>query len=240
MMGIQKKSDLIEVSFYMIKKYSHYFNNRLELFLTKSEDYWDKNSKSRKDRILSYVNYEKTNLIMPHQVHGDKVVVIAEDSKDIECDGIIYNGKSDLVGAINVADCIPVCVYDYNNNYIALIHSGWRGTIKKIVIKTVYKMLKLGAKKNSLGVFIGPSIRGCCYQVENFFASKFDDSCVIEKDGVFFVDLASQLLQDLKDESILRKNIFIDESCTFESPSLHSYRRDKSKSGRMSLVAYMK
>ena len=222
----------------MVKKYSHYFNHKIELFLTQSKNCWSKGAKNRKVEILDYI--QKNTLIMPMQVHSDKVLNVSEQSDNVECDAIIYNARSDLAGAINVADCVPICIYDCNNDYIALIHSGWKGTLKKIVIKTVRKMLTLGATKDSLSIFIGPSIRGCCYKVEDFFASKFDISCTAKRGEFFYVDLTSQILKDLEPESIPGSNIFIDNSCTFEDSSLHSFRRDGDKSGRMSLVAYMR
>ena len=50
----------------------------------------------------------------------------------------------------------------------------------------------------------------------------------------------TQILKDLECELVPRDNILIDESCTYEDLKLHSYRRDLDKSGRMSLVAYMR
>ena len=222
----------------MIRTYSHYFDNKIELFLTQADSHWSNNTDSRQVEILNYS--QKNKVIMPNQIHSDKVLIVAEDSDDIQCDAIIYNSRLGFAGAINVADCVPICIYDSITGYIALIHSGWKGTLKKIAIKTLNKMLDLGVRKDSVTIFIGPSIRGCCYEVEDFFASKFYKSSVLKKSNLFYVDLISQILQDLEYESIPRDNIFIDESCTFEDLNLHSFRRDANKSGRMSLVAYMK
>ena len=222
----------------MLRKYSHFSNNGLEVFLTENHSCWSSDIDSRRSQILNYS--KKNKLIMPHQVHGDKVVVVSESFDDVECDAIVYKNSLDLVGAINVADCVPICMYDDISGYIALVHSGWRGTLKKIVVKTLNEMLRLGSRRKSIKVFIGPSIRGCCYEVESFFASKFYSTSVIKKTNKFYVDITSNILRDLKRELIPRNNIFIDMSCTFEDSKLHSYRRDLNNSGRMSLVAYMK
>jgi len=224
----------------MIENYSHYFKNKIKLFLTCSDKYWDEIDSVRENKISDYIQYEGSKVIMPNQIHGDKIVVASNDFDRNECDAIIFNGKSNLVGAINVADCMPICIYDSNNNYIALVHSGWKGTLKKITIKTICKMLDLGSDRGSLKIFIGPSIRGCCYQVGESFVSDFSDSCITSKGGSFYLDLASQLLLDLKNENIPKNNIFMNESCTFDSLNYHSFRRDGGLSGRMSLIAYMK
>ena len=222
----------------MVRDYSHYFNDNIVVFLTENNDYWNKKNDSRFNQILNYT--KRSNLIMPNQVHGDNLIVVTQKSKDIECDSIIFSSSSDLIGAINIADCVPVFIYDSLSGYLALVHSGWRGTLKKIVIKTINKMISLGATNKSMKIFIGPSIRGCCYKVEDFFASKFYKSCVLKESGEFYVDLKSQIFKDLECALIPKSNIFIDNSCTFEDLNLHSYRRDSVRSGRMSLVAYMR
>ncbi len=221
----------------MLRKYSNFFTNGLEVFLTENDSSWSSEIDSKKNQILNYSR--KNKLIMPRQVHGDKVLLVSELFDDLECDAIIYKSSLDLVGAINVADCVPICMYDYISGYIALVHSGWRGTLKKIVVQTLNEMLRLGSSRKSIKVLIGPSIRGCCYEVESFFASKFHSTSVTKKTNKFYVDITSNILCDLQRELIPRDNIFIDESCTFEDSKLHSYRRDLHNSGRMSLVAYM-
>tara|TARA_Y100000768_G_scaffold251645_1_gene191178 strand:+ start:1365 stop:2042 length:678 start_codon:yes stop_codon:yes gene_type:complete len=222
----------------MLRKYSHFFEDGIEVFLTENQDSWSDDIDSRRTEILNYS--KKNKLIMPRQVHGDKVMVISEICDDVECDAIIYNRSLDIAGAINVADCVPICMYDCVSGYIALIHSGWRGTLKMIAVKTLSEMLRLGSSARSIKVFVGPSIRGCCYEVEDFFASKFYKSSTIEKSNKFYVDIVTQILQDLEREFVPRENIFIDDTCTYEDLKLHSYRRDSDKSGRMSLVAYMR
>ena len=223
----------------MLVDYSHYFNNKIRLFLTQANDYWDRDyPNSRKNKIIEYFQIKDKKVIIPKQIHSDLVINLSENSNDLECDAIIYKQESNLVGAIHIADCVPICIYDNQTGYIALIHSGWKGTLKKITIKTINRLLELGSDKDSLKIFIGPSIRSCCYQVEDFFASKFHPLSVSNKRGVFFVDLTIQTQIDLEGILIPKKNIFIDNLCTFDNHNCHSFRRDKQQSGRMSFIAY--
>ena len=49
---------------------------------------------------------------------------------------------------------------------VGVFHAGWRGTVKRIVEKGVGEMRKhFGSRSGDLKAVIGPSIRGCCYQV---------------------------------------------------------------------------
>ena len=60
---------------------------------------------------------------------------------------------------ISTADCIPVLCYDTRRKVIAAIHAGWRGTVKRIVEKTLDKMVELyGTKGEDVQAYIGPGI----------------------------------------------------------------------------------
>ena len=146
--------------------------------------------------------------------------------------------SNDIVGSINVADCVPICIYDIDREVISLVHSGWKGTTNKIVLKSIEKLQKMGSNKRSLKFFLGPSIKSCCYEVGEAFALQFDSSVVEKKDGKCFVDLSTQIKFDLEKKGISSSNIIISDLCTFEDKACHSFRRDGRSSGRMSFIAY--
>ena len=56
---------------------------------------------------------------------------------------------------------------------------------------------------------------------------------VIEKNGSFFLDLNKSVTSDFVNIGIVKDKIKIDSICTYESKHLHSFRRDREKSGRM-------
>ena len=49
-----------------------------------------------------------------------------------------------------------------------MVHSGWRGTLAGIAGKAVRSMGEKG-----IVAYIGPSIRGCCYEVSEELAERF-------------------------------------------------------------------
>lgn len=87
----------------------------------------------------------------PHQTHTDKVLHIKEEffslpkEKQEEMmegiDAVVSDVRNACLG-ISTADCIPVLVYDKEHHAAAAIHAGWRGTVKRIVEKTVGEMQK--------------------------------------------------------------------------------------------------
>ena len=65
---------------------------------------------------------------------------------------------------ISTADCIPVLCYDTRRKVIAAIHAGWRGTVKRIVEKTLDKMVELyGTKGEDVQAYIGPGYLSRCF-----------------------------------------------------------------------------
>ena len=219
--------------------YSQYFDNKIKLFLTQSDPFWDRDYPiSRKQKISEKFHLEDKSIIIPKQVHGNEVAVLSDRLKEPECDAIIYKANSNLVGAINIADCIPICIYDPLADNIALIHSGWRGTCKKIVIKAINVLQEIGSEKKMFKIFLGPSIKGCCYEVKKEFAQEFDLSSIIKDKGKYFVELSNQVKFDLERVQIPSENIIIDDLCTYDSLDCHSFRRDGKKAGRMTFFAY--
>ena len=220
--------------------YSFHFDDKIKLFLTQSNNYWNSDyPHSRINKIVKTFDLFDKIIVAPKQVHGDSVITVSSKKKqDLECDAIIYKDSSNIVGTINVADCIPICVYDSYNNSIALVHSGWRGTFRKIILKTIDALESAGSYRKFFKFFLGPSIRSCCYEVEKNFANQFESKVVFKRDGKYFIDLALQVKFDLEKAFIPMDNIVLDNLCTYDNINCHSFRRDCKNSGRMTMIAY--
>lgn len=67
---------------------------------------------------------------------------------------------------VMVADCVPVLLFDPVKRVSAVIHAGWRGTVKHITVNTISKMKDhFGCNPADIVAGIGPSIGPCCYEV---------------------------------------------------------------------------
>ena len=87
--------------------------------------------------------------LYPHQTHTDNVFHITEDflalpesERKNRLEGVdaIISNVLDVIMGISTADCIPVLVYDPEHHAAAAIHAGWKGTVKRIVEKSLGKM----------------------------------------------------------------------------------------------------
>ena len=133
---------------------------------------------------LDYKNVVKTN-----QEHTDNITIatkkINQDFPDINLeeysrtDGIITQ-KENLVLSTTNADCILLLFFDPVTKTIANTHSGWKGTLQRISVKTVEKMVnKFGCKSEDIICCICPSIRKCHFEVDkdvkDLFEEEFED-----------------------------------------------------------------
>lgn len=116
---------------------------------------------------------DASRILMPHQVHGVEVRQIAGEFLSMPenirkmvlegVDAVITNLRGVCIG-VSTADCIPVLLYDEEHHAVGAVHAGWRGTLERVLHKTILEM-QLAFKTNpkKLKAVIGPGI-----SLENF------------------------------------------------------------------------
>jgi YfiH family protein len=166
------------------------------------------------------------------QIHSD-IITIIDKPGTIENSDAMITSKEVIGLAISTADCTPIFIYDFQNCVIAAVHSGWRGTQKKILAKTLIKLKNdYNSKPEDLIVFAGPSISQKNYKVGEEVASLFDSKYVITESNKLYLDVLSANVDMLFDFGISKSNIEISPLCSYSDKFLHSFRRDGEKSGR--------
>ena len=66
--------------------------------------------------------------------------------------------------AVSVADCVPVFIA-HPSGAASLLHSGWRGTVGRIIERAIAMFVDLQMAPRDVVVHCGPSICGSCYEV---------------------------------------------------------------------------
>jgi len=175
------------------------------------------------------------------QVHEDKISMVNSFGSYSQSDALVTKTKN-LGLAISSADCPAIFIYDPIQRVIAAVHSGWKGTEKKILAKTIQK-LKDDFQSDPLNLicYIGPSISQKNYEVGEEVASKFDKESVSINENKFYLNLSGANYKMLIDKGVKEVNIQVSGLCTYEYENLlHSYRRDGQKSGRaLGVIAMM-
>ncbi len=99
------------------------------------------------------------------QVHGADVLVARAGGRVGVADALVSD-RPGLPLAVFTADCVPVVVYDPDGRRLALVHAGWRGTLRSVTAAAAAALGRAGAAAPRLLAAIGPSIGPCCYEVD--------------------------------------------------------------------------
>ncbi len=135
------------------------------------------------DTLKRYLGLKELKAVYVNQVHGKNILFIDGKGDDRiyqkDADAIVTD-RSGIALCIFTADCLPVVLINPQHGVIGIIHCGWRGLksgIVQNVIETTSERWKTDVK--DFKVYLGPSIRGCCYEVGNDVYEQFPEG--IEK-----------------------------------------------------------
>lgn len=184
------------------------------------------------------LGFQLEELALPRQVHSDNVLWMHEAGRPEATDAVITD-QPGLPVCVKTADCIPVLLYDTRQRIVAAVHAGWRGTVSRIVQKTVRQMHPLDPK--DLHAIIGPGISLHQFEVGDevygaFFAAGFPMERIARRfpssnvEGAWHIDLWEAnrfLLQELGVD-----DIFVEGTCTRTSEDFYSARRETINTGR--------
>ncbi len=174
--------------------------------------------------------------IFLRQVHGARVVVIDETISDGEAaDGAVALRRSGVGGVptVRTADCVPILLADDGGKAVAAIHAGWRGTAAGIARRAIDVLGEAGIEPASIQAALGPSIRGCCYEVGNEVVEAVGTIATPCGDR-FRIDLHLANRAQLQAAGLDPGRIHSAPWCTCCREDLfYSYRRDGASTGRL-------
>ena len=135
--------------------------------------------------LCNAINVDYKNIVKTNQEHTDNIAIankkINQDFPDInleeysKTDGIVTN-RPNLVLSTTNADCILLLFFDPVTKTIANTHSGWKGTLQRISVKTVEKMInEFNSKPEDIICCICPSIRKCHFEVDRNVKEMFEN-----------------------------------------------------------------
>lgn len=222
----------------------------MNLSFTRGDD--KENVITNYQRICSSIGIHEKDLVFSDQVHDTKIHVVTEEDRGkgvikerelVEIDGLVTNIPN-LPLVTFYADCVPLYFVDMKNKAIGLSHSGWRGTVNKIGLKTVEAMKEqYGTNPQDLIVVIGPSICRDCYEVskdvmlefkQSFSKRQIDDILEEKTGGKYQLDLWLANKYILLDAGIPSDNISISGICTCcNSTLLYSHRASNGMRGNL-------
>lgn len=201
--------------------------------------------------VCSNIGINQDDLVFGQLTHNDNIrfVTSIDKGKGIikeldytDIDGLITN-ELNVPLVMTFADCVPIYFLDPVNKVIAITHSGWRGTVKKIGEKVIFDMItSYNSNIDNIIVAIGPSIGGCCFEVGK---EVYDEFCSMDclpldnwfskaKTDKYFIDMWKVIESMFLKIGVKRQNITIADICTkCNSDIFFSHRATNGKRGSM-------
>jgi len=196
-------------------------------------------------------DYTKTfgNSLILEQVHGTAGYVVDQDlaanwpANVPKGDYLITQVPKLSIGVLT-ADCLPIIFFDAKQKVAAIAHAGWRGTVAGIA-KVVYNQLNqnFNVKPEDLQIFLGPSAKSCCYEVDLKFVTslqhdKIATQCFLETAQRYFFDVSKYNMLCLQAYGVPVNNINLKNNiCTICHNDYCSYRKYGDQTGlQLSLV----
>lgn len=210
-------------------------------------------------KLSEIIGFSTSEWVCSEQVHESEIkrVSTREVGKGVFTyrDGIpltdgIYTDDPSILLTSCYADCVPLFFFAPGKKLIGLAHAGWRGTVQCIAIKMVERWNQVeGVSPKDILVSIGPSIRDCCYIVDDHVIQEVKrilDSSSEKKPfkevslGQYSLNLPLLNKQLLRNAGIEEEHILSSSFCTScEEKLFFSHRRDQGSTGRMmSFIGY--
>ncbi len=209
-----------------------FFSNGVKAFFT------SKSLGAEINKISNILSIKKEDIFLPIQRHTDKVLVLESDLESKVADAVVTKRKGILIG-VQVADCVPVLLFDRKKSIIGSVHAGWRGTAAQIVKKTIKLMVEdFNSSPDDIIIAFGPSIRWNCYYVgyevkDAVCKATGNGKYHVKTDGGYCIDLSSANMLQALSMSIPGKNIWSSNECTYCNPDkYYSYRYSNGCAGR--------
>ena len=200
-------------------------------------------------KLQESLNHKFRKIVKGNQTHTNNVEVVTEDNINSvfkDTDGLITNLKN-VALITNLADCQGILLYDKEKQVIGNIHSGWKGTLNRIVTNGINLMItNYNCNPKDIEAYICPSIMKCCFEVDedvkDLFINEFKDininNCISlgeikDNKQKYFIDTISINKQVMINLGLIEENIISADICSKCNHELiHSHRSDGVNSGR--------
>ena len=141
---------------------------------------WDVRTsvEANRRRLMKRLSAGEMKLVTQRQFHSDVIHLIERAPAQALRGDALLAGRPGLLLAVQTADCVPILLVDTKRRAVAAVHAGWRGTLKRIAVKTLGRMrMAFGTRPEEVVAVLGPTIGRCCYEVGpevvRSFASQF-------------------------------------------------------------------
>jgi hypothetical protein len=195
-------------------------------------------------RLAEAIRVSLDYLVFPSQTHSVNIKRVSgpiEQGELADTDALITDAPGVCINVMS-ADCVPVLLFDPVHRAAGAVHAGWRGTVGRIVFRTVAAMRDtFGTNPGDLVAGIGPSICADVYEVgeevltavENAFGAT--EGLILRRtaEGKGYIDLWEANRRQLLAAGVPAQSIEVAGLCTYlHADQFFSARKSKNQAGR--------
>lgn len=197
---------------------------------------------ANRKKIFHHLNQSLDKAIFPRQTHTSNIQIVDSRHKgsgaiNVETgfantDGLFTDDPNPIL-LVQTADCLPIFLCDAKLKVIGILHAGWRGTVKEILVKGIQLLMNhFKVLPTDIYIHFGPCIKPCCYEVGDEVVQQF--TSIIKKNNRFYADIVEENRIQALQNGVPASHITQTKYCTYcEKDLFFSYRRDGIKTGRM-------
>lgn len=192
-----------------------------------------------RENFLKKLKISMDSCICMWVTHGDEIITASAESAGksmndhnlaLRLDGLVTNEKKRYL-FLNVADCLPIILYDPIKEVAGVVHAGWKGVDLEIVKKAITKMQKeFSVDPSNVAVGIGPCARKESFVKEDPSQKKDPRWQPFIKqvgENKSEIDLVGFAKKQLVDAGVLENNIFDCYIDTVKDIRFFSHSREK-------------
>ena len=202
------------------------------------------NVEKNRSLVAASLGLSPNKLLFPEQTHSVNIKLVSTTTRPedmLDTDALISNVPGICISVLS-ADCVPVLLYDPVKKAVGALHAGWRGTVGKLLEKTIQAMIdNFKTNPSDIIVGIGPSISPQVYEVgeeviaaaRKAFATTDGILISSEKPDKAFFNLWEANKRQALAMGVLPAHIEVAELCTYtNSDQFFSARKVKNQPGR--------
>jgi purine-nucleoside/S-methyl-5'-thioadenosine phosphorylase / adenosine deaminase len=208
--------------------------------------------RGEEERLRAVFSVPPDRIGVLRQVHSGIALEREEGDEGIPGGGrregdSLWTAETGTGAAVRTADCVPILFAHPGLGLCGAIHAGWRGLTAGVIGSTVEGIDARFGDSAVEGILaaVGPSARGCCYEVGEEVADLLrrlpGGATHLRKGGSpgkWLADLPSLAVEMLAGAGIPRHRLEAVGPCTVCSRDFHSWRREKSLTGRQLSFIY--
>jgi YfiH family protein len=190
-------------------------------------------------RLFEAVRADPDGATMAWQRHGATVTraqprgVVTPGTVYEHCDGL-WSDEPGRAMLLLTADCLPIAIARRTGApAVSILHAGWRGLLNGVVAAGVRS---LGDEE--LAAAVGPGIGPCCYEVGEEVAAPFREAFGEDVVRGGRLDLWTSAERALRAAGCLEVDR-LDRCTSCEPDRFFSHRRDRGRTGRQGVIAYV-